>query len=72
MLNKTLELKIADLGFARRDTVAAREDDEEDEAYDFDESRVSEYVVTRWWRAPEVMLAERAYTKAIGKVYIGE
>jgi len=41
-LNKTLELKIADLGFARRDAVSHQlaEDEEEDEEYDFDESKV--------------------------------
>ena len=36
-------------------------------AEDENQLEKTEYVVTRWYRAPEVMLARQEYTKAIGK-----
>jgi len=32
---------------------------------------LTEYVVTRWYRAPEIMLAMRAYTKAVDVWAVG-
>ena len=35
------------------------------------ESELTEYVVTRWYRAPEIMLATQAYSKAIDVWAVG-
>ena len=51
LLNKKCDLKICDLGLARGYT------DEEEEK--------TEYVVTRWYRAPEVILNASEYSKAV-------
>ena len=52
LLNKDCDLKICDFGLSRG------LDDEKDE-------NLTEYVVTRWYRAPEVILNASHYTKAI-------
>ena len=46
--------QIADFGLAR--VLADREEEQE--------AHMTEYVATRWYRAPEIMLALRDYTKA--------
>lgn len=51
LLNKDCQLKICDLGLAR--------------GYNFEEEDKTEYVVTRWYRSPEVILNAHQYTKAI-------
>ena len=58
LLNKNCELAICDLGLARGF---------ENELTDFK----TEYVVTRWYRAPEVILNASAYTKAVDIWSIG-
>lgn len=50
LLNKNCDLKICDLGLARGFEV---------------QDNLTEYVVTRWYRAPEVILNASHYTKAI-------
>jgi mitogen-activated protein kinase 1/3 len=52
LVNKNCDLKICDLGLARGFEEAADE-------------KLTEYVVTRWYRAPEVILNASHYTKAI-------
>lgn len=49
--NKACDLKICDLGLAR--------------GYEDEEEQKTEYVVTRWYRAPEVILNASQYSKAI-------
>lgn len=52
LLNKNCDLKICDLGLAR--------------AFgDGKDENLTEYVVTRWYRAPEVILNASHYTKAL-------
>jgi len=51
LLNKNCDLKICDLGLAR--------------GFDQESEFKTEYVVTRWYRAPEVILNASEYTKAI-------
>ena len=51
-MNADCELKICDFGLARGLTAT------EDTGF------MTEYVATRWYRAPEIMLAFRNYTKA--------
>lgn len=54
LLNSNCDLKICDFGLAR---VA---DPDHDHA-----GFLTEYVATRWYRAPEIMLNSRRYTKAV-------
>jgi mitogen-activated protein kinase 1/3 len=51
LLNKDCDLKICDLGLAR--------------GYESEEEFKTEYVITRWYRAPEVILNASEYTKAV-------
>mmetsp|Transcript_26306 Transcript_26306/g.25926 ORF Transcript_26306/g.25926 Transcript_26306/m.25926 type:complete len:172 (+) Transcript_26306:336-851(+) len=51
LVNKNCDLKICDLGLAR--------------GYDRETENLTEYVVTRWYRAPEVILNSSMYTKQI-------
>lgn len=57
-MNKTLELKICDLGFARTTATIGPND-----------IGLSREAVTQYWRAPEVELSVGGYTKAIGKCF---
>jgi len=52
LMNSNCDLKICDFGLSR-----GVEDEQKGE--------LTEYVVTRWYRAPEIMLACQEYTKAI-------
>lgn len=55
LLRSNCDLKICDFGLARIDDVAD----------------LTEYVVTRWYRAPEIMLACQEYTSAIDMWSVG-
>lgn len=57
LVNKDCKLKICDLGLAR--------------GFDFEDENKTTYVVTRWYRAPEVILKASEYTKAIDIWSIG-
>jgi mitogen-activated protein kinase 7 len=59
LVNADCELKICDFGLARGLT------DSQDSGF------MTEYVATRWYRAPEIMLAFRNYTKAIDMWSVG-
>ena len=52
LLNSNCDLKICDFGLARGLNVE-------------DPNNLTEYVVTRWYRAPEIMLSCKEYTYAI-------
>lgn len=62
LVNSNCDLKICDFGLARGIDV------EDNTANPAD---LTEYVVTRWYRAPEIMLACRTYTKAVDVWSIG-
>ena len=51
LLNKSCDLKICDFGLAR--------------GYEENNSTLTEYVVTRFYRAPEIMLSSHGYTNAV-------
>ena len=51
LLNKNCDLKVCDFGLAR--------------GFDRETENLTEYVVTRWYRAPEVILNSSNYTKQI-------
>ena len=54
LVNADCELKICDFGLAR----GFSQDPDENAGY------MTEYVATRWYRAPEIMLSFQSYTKA--------
>jgi len=54
LLNANCDLKICDFGLARVATP-----DEADQGF------LTEYVATRWYRAPEIMLSWKEYTKSV-------
>jgi len=60
LVNADCELKICDFGLARAQT------DNTDQA-----GFMTEYVATRWYRAPEIMLSFQNYTKAIDVWSVG-
>ena len=60
LLNGNCDLKICDFGLAR---VA--------KANQTDNGFMTEYVATRWYRAPEIMLSWKEYTKAIDVWSVG-
>ena len=57
LLNSNCDLKVCDFGLAR--------------GVDGSEAPLTEYVVTRWYRAPEIMLACKQYTKAVDVWSVG-
>ena len=61
LVNSNCDLKICDFGLARADlpnlTVRA--------------AQMTDYVATRWYRAPEVLLAVKHYTSAMDMWSIG-
>ncbi|KAI0067013.1 Pkinase-domain-containing protein [Artomyces pyxidatus] len=57
LLNANCDLKLCDFGLAR----SARPPPNMDDSSNF----LTEYVATRWYRAPEVMLTFKEYTRAI-------
>ncbi|KDQ53336.1 hypothetical protein JAAARDRAFT_161829 [Jaapia argillacea MUCL 33604] len=63
LLNANCDLKICDFGLAR----SARPPPNFDESSTF----MTEYVATRWYRAPEVMLTFKDYTRAIDMWSVG-
>jgi mitogen-activated protein kinase 1/3 len=50
LVNKNCDVKICDFGFARAG---------------WEDAHLTDYVCTRWWRAPEVVLLPSAYTSAV-------
>jgi mitogen-activated protein kinase 15 len=61
LLNSECHAKVADFGLAR--SVAAKED--------FTPVLMTEYVATRWYRAPEILLGSTKYTKAVDMWSVG-
>jgi len=58
LLNANCDLKVCDFGLARSVKTSAL-------AVGKDQGMMTEYVATRWYRAPEIMLSFKMYTKAI-------
>ncbi|AAS53390.1 AFR019Wp [Eremothecium gossypii ATCC 10895] len=58
LLNANCDLKICDFGLARIEHGGAAD-------LEHPQAGMTEYVATRWYRAPEVMLTAAQYTKAI-------
>ena len=62
LLNSECHAKIADFGLAR--SVAFKEDEGSAPV-------LTEYVATRWYRAPEILLGSTKYTKAVDMWSVG-
>lgn len=64
LLNANCDLKVCDYGLARSLKAGF-------EKVKVGEGVMTEYVATRWYRAPEIMLSFKMYTKAIDMWAIG-
>ncbi|KAI5454493.1 mitogen activated protein kinase [Naganishia albida] len=64
LLNANCDLKVCDFGLARSTETALHQEGAVN-------GIMTEYVATRWYRAPEVMLSFKQYTKAIDVWSIG-
>ncbi len=60
LLNSDCQVKVADFGLAR----SVAQNEEEDPVY-------TEYVATRWYRAPEILLGSTKYKKAVDMWSVG-
>ncbi|CAK0897537.1 unnamed protein product [Prorocentrum cordatum] len=67
LITHDCKVKICDFGLARGDMQLDAEGDEPDQA----SGVLTEYVVTRWYRAPEVMLLPKQYTSAVDVWSVG-
>mmetsp|Transcript_106405 Transcript_106405/g.185069 ORF Transcript_106405/g.185069 Transcript_106405/m.185069 type:complete len:591 (+) Transcript_106405:162-1934(+) len=67
LLTSDCRLKVCDFGLARGDMPDPDGDDEPAEACGV----LTEYVVTRWYRAPEVMLLPKKYNSAVDVWSVG-
>lgn len=67
LVNKNCDVKICDLGLGRGGIV----DDANADKKKIQEENLTEYVITRWYRAPEVILCPSEYTKAVDVWSIG-
>lgn len=76
LVNKNCEIKICDLGLGRGGIDEEQNKKEEDkekekESKEQKDDNLTEYVITRWYRAPEVILCPREYTKSVDVWSIG-
>lgn len=62
LINSNCDLKICDFGLAR---IIDSHDGTNMDTVDSKQSGMTEYVATRWYRAPEVMLTAAKYSKAM-------
>ncbi|XBW36115.1 hypothetical protein QEN19_001691 [Hanseniaspora menglaensis] len=68
LVNSSCDLKICDFGLARLDTDIVGKNSE----YELEDKLImTEYVATRWYRAPEIMLTASEYTKGIDVWSVG-
>ena len=67
LANKNCDLKICDLGLGRGDV----KDDNDGTTASTKNKELTEYVITRWYRAPEVILCPSDYSKAVDIWSIG-
>lgn len=67
LANKNCDLKICDLGLGRGDV----KDDNDESSPTNKNKDLTEYVITRWYRAPEVILCPSDYSKAVDIWSIG-
>jgi serine/threonine protein kinase len=61
LVNSNCDLKVCDFGLARADIIALQTTN----------SSLTDYIATRWYRAPEVILSWKKYTAAIDVWSVG-
>jgi len=67
LLNSECLMKVADFGLARSVASLAKKDDENQE----ENPVLTDYVATRWYRAPEILLGSTTYTKGVDMWSVG-
>jgi len=65
LVNKDCSLRIADFGLAGRRVAKCLPDTKEDVLSQEESDELTEYVVTRWYRAPELLLTPCVYCEAV-------
>jgi len=71
LANKNCDLKICDLGLGRGGMTEPSEEEDKRQAELNADQSLTEYVITRWYRAPEVILCPSEYSKAVDIWSIG-
>ena len=72
LVNRNCDLKICDLGlFLHLFFIIKMSNLGLARGFEYEDENKTEYVVTRWYRAPEVILSASEYTKAIDIWSIG-
>ena len=71
LVNKDCGVKICDLGLGRGGITDDNNSNEKDNKKAIKDENLTEYVITRWYRAPEVILCPSEYTKAVDVWSIG-
>ena len=71
LANKNCDLKICDLGLGRGEVKDDKLLEENTSNNEEDSTELTEYVITRWYRAPEVILCPSHYSKAVDIWSIG-
>lgn len=71
LANKNCDLKICDLGLGRGGMTEPNEEEDKRQAELNADQPLTEYVITRWYRAPEVILCPSEYSKAVDIWSIG-
>ncbi|KAL5275335.1 MAPK15 family protein [Megaselia abdita] len=69
LLNSKCKCKIADFGLAR--SVSSKPTGDSNTSLDPCEPILTDYVATRWYRAPEILVASKRYTKGIDMWSLG-
>eukprot|EP00005_Dracoamoeba_jomungandri_P002324 CAMPEP_0174261020 /NCGR_PEP_ID=MMETSP0439-20130205/11186_1 /TAXON_ID=0 /ORGANISM="Stereomyxa ramosa, Strain Chinc5" /LENGTH=380 /DNA_ID=CAMNT_0015345429 /DNA_START=80 /DNA_END=1222 /DNA_ORIENTATION=+ len=65
LLNSDCLVKVADFGLARSFNISENADDEESQVV------LTDYVATRWYRAPEILLGSTRYTTGVDMWSVG-
>ena len=71
LVNKDCGVKICDLGLGRGGITDDNNPNEKENKKAIKDENLTEYVITRWYRAPEVILCPSEYTKAVDVWSIG-
>jgi mitogen-activated protein kinase 1/3 len=71
LVNKNCDVKICDLGLGRGGISDNEEEKKNNHNENDKQDELTEYVITRWYRAPEVILCPSEYSKAVDVWSIG-